>query len=418
LRKEDIRSRITDLIIFAAALVIFSYFFGRLVYCQTIYAGRTDGYRSDIVAYMAYIVEGKDSGYIISYPIFFWLGRLFSKFMSVDYAITWVEVLLNAAAVIITKYFFDKIVFEKYKATDKWYTRMFVSFVTIACFFLSMWWLPRLAPIHLPGKYQVFLGTYSGNPWHNSTYIATRPFAIAAFFSFVSLLDTYEDKFEVKDGVLFGISLLLSTMAKPSFTLLFVSTAGLVMAFRLIKSRFKNFKNTMLLTLCFLPTFADLYYQFFMVFGEGNPNEEHGIGFGWFDVWKVYNEHVLAAIFYANAFALFCILCFLKDVKEDAMYRFSIVLFLVSVLEAGILYEKGERFIDFNFGWGYMHGIFFFELVAAIKLTDRTIKKQKPVLTGLCWVLFLIHLVAGVMYFRGLYYGYDYNTLLPCTWTT
>ncbi len=411
------KEKVTDIAFFLILITVFSYFIWQLVYAQTIYGDRIDGYRSDIGAYMAYMLEGADSGYIISYPLFFWLGRLFNLFMPIDKAITWVQVLLNALSMIFTKYYFDKLVCKDKTENDVLYKHLIVSFITVMCFLLSMWWLPRFGKIALPFKYQAFQGSYSGNPWHNSTYIATRPFAIVAFFSFTSLLDSYEKKIDVKDAIVFTVSLLLTTLAKPSFTFVLVSTAGLVMAFKLIAAKFKNFKSTMLLTLCFVPTFIDLFYQFFMVFGEGNPTEEHGIGFGWFDCWKMFTDNVAAGIFYANAFALICLIWFARDLKKDCLYRFSLLMFIVSVLEAGLLYEKGERFVHFNFCWGYMHGIFFFEVATAIKLLQHTFSKKRcDLLMIVGWTLFLIHLVAGICYFKGMYYGLDYNTMIPCTW--
>ncbi len=411
-------AKLADAGFFLVLTILFSYFLWQLVFCQTVYAENPyEGYRSDIGAYMDYALYGADSGYIISYPLFFGIVRMFMKVFTIDRAITWVVTILNAFALIFTKYYFEKLICREHPENDKWYVHMIVSVLTVSCFLLSMWWLPRFGKITLPFKYQAFRGTFTGNPWHNATYIATRPFAIVSFFSFADLLGSYEKKIDLKDAIVFGISLLLTTMAKPSFTLLLVSGAGLIMAFRLFASGFKNFKNTMLLTLCFIPTFIDMFYQFFMVFGDGNTSGEHGIGFNFFGIWKIYAENVPAAIFYANAMSLVCFIWFIRDIKKDTLYRFTVILFVVSVLEAGLLYEKGPRSVDFNFCWGYMHGIFFFGLVTVIKLLEHILKKKKAdLLTVVGCILFLTHLVAGIAYFKGMYFALDYETMLPCTW--
>lgn len=404
--------RIIDFVFFSALVGIVSFFFWRLVFCQTIYAVREDGYLSDVLAYMQEI-QGIDSGYSFPYPIFFSLGRFLCNFMTVDYAVTWAEILLNVISLYATKYYFEKIIVRE---KDKLYIRLFISVVVISCFYLSMWWLPRFGRFSLPLKYQVFYGTYSGNPWHNATYIATRPFAIISFFSFASLLNNYENKVDLKDAIVFGVSLFLTTMTKPSFTFVLVSTAGLIMAYRLIRSKFSNIKNTLLLTVCFLPTFVALLYQFRDVFGSGNTAEEHGIGFGWFEVWNYFSENIPASIFYANVFSIVCFMWFVFDLKKDGLYRFSIEIFAVSVLEAGLLLEKGDRIHHFNFGWGYMHGIFFLEVVTALKLVQQTISGKKKLLSVIGWIFFAIQLVAGILYFKGVYAGLDYKTLLPVTW--
>ncbi len=413
------KNQIIDLVFFAILVGVMSVFLWRLVIAQTIYSEIDGGYRSDILAYMQEM-QGIDSGYNFPYPLFFSLGSFLNKFFSIDIAIAIAEVSLNALALFAAKYYFDKLLFSDDKFPDKWYVRIIVSLVVMACFMLSMWWLPRFGRIKLPHKDQVYIGTYTGNPWHNATYIATRPFAIVAFFSFIELLKTYEKKIEIKDAIVFSVSLFLTTITKPSFTFVLVSSAGLVMAFRLIRSKFKNIKNSLLAACCFVPTFVALLFQFSNVFGSRGiaaQNGEHGIGFTFFAVWRNYTPHIIEAIIYANAFALVGILIFIKDIKKDVMYRFTLFTFLVSVLEAGLLCEKGYRFKDFNFSWGYMHGIFFFEMVTAIMLLRATFTKSKKwFLLVIAWGLFLIHLVAGVLYFKGVFYGLDYGTLLPDSW--
>ena len=43
-------------------------------------------------------------------------------------------------------------------------------------------------------------------------------------------------------------------------------------------------------------------------------------------------------------------------------------------------------------------------------------KKIKPVFAIICILALLTQVVFGILYFKGLYYGRDYNTLLPYNW--
>ena len=107
----------------------------------------------------------------------------------------------------------------------------------------------------------------------------------------------------------------------------------------------------------------------------------------------------------------------MKNIKKDYLYKFSLIIFAVSVLEAGLLCEKGFRYSHFNFSWGYMHGIFFFALGSlAVLLKNIFEKKIKPVFAIICILALLTQVVFGILYFKGLYYGRDYNTLLPYNW--
>ncbi len=413
--KKIVIGRIIDYIVFALFLFLMTYFFGRLVYAQTLYAGKEGGYTSDIYAYMQEM-QGIDSGYSFPYPLFFGLGKLLNLFMPIEYAITIAEMALNVLAIVITKVYLEKVL-EKSYSNESWYHHILITLFLYFGFVISMWWLPRFGKIHLPLKDQVFYGTYSGNPWHNATYIATRPFAIGAFFALADLIEKEDSEFNWKKGIIFGVFLLLTTLAKPSFTLVCGSTIAVICIIRLIKTRFKYIKNTSCLFICCIPTFIALAFQYLGVFGEANPNDEHGIGLDFFRVWRDANPHVIAAIFYANVFSLVSLIFLIKQNRKLFLYRFAILLFVVSVAEAGLLCEKGFRYPHFNFSWGYMHGIFFFALATIVVLLKNIFEKTiKPVFAIICIIALLSQVIAGVLYFRGLYCGLDYNTLLPYNW--
>lgn len=406
--------RVLDAVLFASLTVALAFFFGQLVYAQALYAGKDGGYFSDIYAYMQEM-QGIDSGYSFPYPVFFLTGKFFNLFFSIEIAVTLAEVLFNSLAILITKYYLEKYFGESVKKALTW-QHLVITVSVFACFLMSMWWLPRFGKITLPFKDQVFYGTYSGNPWHNATYIATRPFAIGAFFSFINLFKD-EEKFDLKKGIVFGIFLFLTTVTKPSFTLVIGTAMVFVCIVRLIRKHFKNIKYIVFLFLCSVPTLIALLLQFGGVFGSGNTAEEHGIGLDFFRVWRSANPHVIAAIFYANVFALVCIPFLIKNIRKDYLYAFTIIIFIVSVLEAGLLCEKGFRYSHFNFCWGYMHGIFFFSLGSiAVLLKSIFEKKIKPVFAVICILALLSQVVFGILYFKGLYYGRDYNTLLPYHW--
>lgn len=407
--KNGIKEWLSDSVVFILLLGLFSTLLGVLAYRQAAWGVYRDDYffRSDVLAYMQEM-QGIDSGYPFPYPVFFKLGALLVHFMPVEAAVVTLEVFFNGLAIIASKYYAEKLIL---KGSDKWYRHIVITLTIFGCFMLSMLWLPKEYGLSLPLKYSVYRGTFTGNPWHNATYIATRPFAVVAFFSFIENLETYEKKLNVRSLIVFGVSLLLTTLTKPSYTFVAVSTAGLIMAYRLIRAKLKNFKNTMWLTLSFIPTFITLLYQFSGVFGSNNEREgEHGIGFFFFDLWKFQNPYIPAAVFYANVFSIVCLVLFWKDLKKDTMYRFALILFLVGFLEAGILYEKGTRMYDFNFSWGYMHGIFFWWLASAVKLVRAGFERARKwyfLIWG--WIAWFAQLVAGSAYLYWLLCGANYE---------
>lgn len=367
----------------------------------------SEPYHSDMKAYILEM-QGLDSGYNFPYPILFKTAAFFHLFTSPELAMALAVMLLNGIAVLITKLALNNLAYQELSerfAGRKWLAGLCVSIVAVGLFFLSMVYPPK--GIYLPGIKFIYLGVFSPNPFHNATYMAARPFAILAFLWYGKLLDTYEQGGRITDYICFSVFLLLATMTKPSFTIVLVGAAGLIMLYRLARGKFKNFKNTVLLGLTFLPTFADLLYQYRGVFVpvEG---QEGGIGFCFGDIWKLYCDNIPLAVGLAVGFPILVLLLNYKEVKKNTLYRFSWQLYLMGFATAFLLYEKGFRTPDFNFSWGYMYGIFFVFFGSVVVLLRATAAKKKPWLLTLQWLAFLWHLTCGLYYFYGIAQGQTY----------
>lgn len=206
------------------------------------------------------------------------------------------------------------------------------------------------------------------------------------------------------DYLLFSLFLLVATMTKPSFTIVLVGTAGLIMLYRLLVNRFRNFKATICLGLCFIPTFVDLLYQFGGVFVP-RDGAEGGIGFTFGGVWRLYCDNIPLAVCLAAGFPLLVLALNYRELKRDVIFRFSWQLFIMSFLMAFILYEKGFREVHFNFIWGYMYGVFFCFAGALLVLLRATARRKHPLLLTAQWLAYLWHVACGLYYFGGLLGG-------------
>lgn len=408
--------RICDYLLFAILLAVYTGVTFYLFYHQAI--GNENWFHSDVKAYILEM-QGIDSGYDFPYPVFFKLGAFLNLFMSPEMAVTVALTLLNSAAAAVLKYYLNK----KFVKEDgliahrivssgsgelgvQILLRTALSLLTLALFLVSM--LFSVTGRHLPGIENRYKGVFSPNPYHNATYMATRPFAIICFFLFADILQSYEKKFSWKKGVVFGLFLLLTTMTKPSFTFVLVGTAGVIMLFRLVRSRFSNFLPTLFLGLMFLPTFCDLLYQFFGVFGP-KEGQETGVGLGWLSAWQYHCGNIPLAVVLGLAFPIAVLFIHHKDLKTDTLYRFSVQIAAMSLAMAMLLYEKGFRLPDMNFSWGYMHGMFFAFIGASIVLLQSTLMKtRKWYVLSLEWLLFLWHLACGLLYFKNSLAGYLY----------
>lgn len=382
-------------------------------------------YHSDMRAYILEM-RGLNTKYNFPYPIFFKFSAFWNLFFPPQTAVALATTILNSLAMLITKWSFDQMFLGRMRKLFpdwKWLAGAIISILSVSLFFVSMVYPPT--GIYLPGIKFNYLGVFTPNPFHNATYMAARPFAILAFLWFVRLLDSYEAGMQtarasgaqteregnagaqLADYLLFGLFLLLTTMTKPSFTLVFVGAAGLIMLYRLIRSKFGNLRQTILLGLTFLPTFVDLLYQYRGVFVP-EEGAEGGIGFCFGRIWGLYCENIPLAVGLAAGFPILVLILNYKELKTNTLYRFSWQIYAMAFAMAFFLYEKGFREPDFNFSWGYMGGIFFAFFGSAAVLLKATAAKKKPILLIAQWAAFGWHLVCGVIYFYGFLQGRMY----------
>lgn len=427
-KTDNGRYNTADWLIFALLLIGYAVLTFTLFYRQTL--GNPGYYHSDMKAYILEM-QGLESGYSFPYPLFFKLGAFFHLFInSPELSIAVAVTLLNSLSPVVMKWSMNRLLFKECglengregiaglsgnaalagSGQKQGRKRLALGgLITVCVFvmlFVSMVFPPR--GIYLPGIKNNYVGVFTPNPHHNATYNATRPFAIAVFFLFPVILDEYEKKINWKHNIIFAVFLLLTTMTKPSFTFVMVPTAGLIMLYRIFKSKFKNFIPSVQLGICFIPTFIALLYQFFGVFVP-TGDEEGGIGFGFAEVWKERCDNIPLAIGLALGFPILVLIFNRKDLKKDTRYRFSWQMMLVSMAELLCMYEKGFRKHDMNFSWGYMHGLFFAFVGAMLVLIRRTWKREgNGWLTAAQWLACGWHLACGIYYFYGIFQGQLY----------
>lgn len=469
--RNQYRNRMIDRLVFAVLLAAVSAVTLTLFHRQTL--GNTGWYHSDMKAYILEM-QGLESKYSFPYPVFFKFAALIHLLADPELSVALATMLLNSLGIVITKLAFNKLALEELEdafrlraglKTKKpegekrdaalgenagrghdlsWLAGILLSLAAVSLFFISMLYPPE--GIYLPGIKHKYLGVFTPNPFHNATYMAARPFAILAFLWYGKLLPVYEKgEGKGRDYILFSVFLLVATMTKPSFTLVMVSTAGLIMLYRMLRGGFRNFVPTIRLGLCFIPTFIDLLYQYRGVFVPGG-GEEGGVGFCFGEVWAQYSGNIPLAVCLAVGFPLAVLVVNWRECRKSSLFCFSWQLFLVSFAEAFFLYEKGFRKYDFNFSWGYMCGIFFCHFgaltvliqatarrlggrehtgaaaasekgrgrlgkagAALEKLTD-TLERGRAgsVLLALQWLAYLWHLVCGIFYFRVIFGGAMY----------
>lgn len=354
---------------------------------------------SDMLAYLL-TIEGIDSGYSYPYPIMFWIAKGFYWIFSVEVSLSITVALLNGLTFLCVK----KVMVSYVGVTSRaWIYDM----LAILILFYSMLFIPNYAFEGIPFRY---VGVFSPNPFHNATILAARPFTIISFFLFVKIYREYKENFSWKRGGVFCIALLIATMTKPSFTIVFCGAMGLVMLYDLIQSKFRLWKESFSLGVMFIPTFIHLAYQYSGVFvGENQKGEETGMGIGYLVAWGEICRNVPLAIFLGNGFPII-VLCFhRKDFVQNTMYRLAWYVYGMGLLMFMFLYEKGFRVFHMNFSWGYMAGMFILLVASVLVLLKETRNRVSNVWALLIqWGIFIVHIMCGIFYFITILRGDSY----------
>ncbi len=407
-QKSDLYVKILYIVIFAALFLIFGYANKILFFRQSHWYEYIEGerikYYSDINMYID-LAQGKEVDYAYTYPLYFKFSRLLMIFCDANNAVALAVLILNMLCVPVLTVFFWKSVGK----TDNILYKIAALGLPYMMLLSSMLWMPGgNVPYGIEHRY---LGVFTPNPWHNQTYFAARPFTIIAFLFFLRMICHYEEKADVRDYIIFSVTLLLATMTKPSFTIVLGSAALMFMLVRLVFHRFKTIKNTFFFGLTFIPTIINLCIQYSGIFGNNREDAEEGIRFAVLEIWSHYSKNISLSLALALAFPIIVLLFNLRAFIENRPYRFAWEFLLAGTLEFMFLKETGERSGHANFCWGYMYGIFFIFLISAGLLVRNTAEKKNRIpALAIQWAVLFSHVICGCIYFVYLLKGGNYSS--------
>ena len=161
---------------FVICLLAYSVLMLSLFYKQTC-SHNGEWFQSDMEAYLLTML-GQESGFDFPYPVYFTVGKFFLLFTDVEWAGALATMLLNSLSPIVLAYYLQKSLQKYYdKLACKEWMGILTTVITFSVFFISMLFAPE--GVYLPGMTHKYLGVFSPNPYHNATYMATRPFTIA-----------------------------------------------------------------------------------------------------------------------------------------------------------------------------------------------------------------------------------------------
>ena len=365
-------------------------------------------FRSDMPDYVNK-VRGITGDYEFPYPLFFTLSKGIALVAGAPLGVAITTALLNALGLWVTRYYMGALVqgeegfgihTEAWSKGQKFALELAVTLLGFALFLLGNLYSPKNTAFFGFDYAYRCMGIYTPNPFWNATYLATRPFAVVCFFEAARILKSYREYFSWKESLPFAVSLFLTTITKPSYTMVLVPLMGVILFTDIVRSRGKSFQNAFCLCVTMIPTGLDLLYQFFGVFrGTNVKGEETGIGLAFAKVWSNYSKNIPLSIVMGMALTIGVAVLNWRKLKECFLYRFAWYNYLVATGMFLCLYEKGFRMLHANFSWGYMHGMFFVFLLTLLLVLQNTVawyRSWKIILLPAEWGVLLYHLVCGV----------------------
>lgn len=417
--KEDSTA---DKVVFVILLLVYT---GTMLYLFVMQCYEVPDFVSDMPDYVNK-VRGMQGNYEFPYPLFFTMAKLLALLWEPPMAVAITTAVLNSLGLWIVRVYMGHGIKSLLPEAETWGERgkgrrlildLSVTFLSFALFLLGNLYSPKNTAFFGFDYAYRCMGIYTPNPIWNATYLATRAFAAVCFFEGCRMLGLVEKLWKERvslgggnntswkglapwrECIPFAVSLFLTTITKPSFTLVIVPAMGMLLLLQLARSRGKSFPYAFGLCVFMIPTGLDLLYQFFGVFtGTNVMGEETGIGFAFAKVWGNYSKNIGLSIFMGMALPIGVLILNAKELLKNSYYRFAWTIYLVSTLMFLCLYEKGFRMLHANFSWGYMHGMFFVYLITLLLLLKNTIqwwKSYKVVFVLAEWGVFLYHLACG-----------------------
>lgn len=290
--------------------------------------------------------------------------------------------LLDLLGVLVTAYFF--------KYIDKQDTSDFVVLVEAIA-------LNIVLNCAMPGVASMYL---NGNMWGNITYTAMKPFAFFTFFLFTEMRMKEYCKSFSRNYIMFVIFLTITTGLKPNFTISIMPLIGISVIYDFCKKRIP-FKKALLLAMAFLPSFYIMYKQYRILFqGQGAGGTVFMPGY----VLGLMSDYVVIMILLSVLFPLVVTIYNIKTIHKDIFSKSVLYLWLINFGIIFLFGENGYRQNHGNFLWGSYFATFLW-FVDAYRWYWKNVleckkdkSKKKIIMAIFLTIIFLLHLVSGIVY--------------------
>lgn len=257
-----------------------------------------------------------------------------------------------------------------------------------------------------------YLGQFSPNPFHNPTHMAVKGIGMITAMAGIDIIRKLKDEktiFFCKGRglyVIFSISLLVSTLAKPTFMYMLLPSGAAYMIGYLIYSLVKRNKKAaptliaiLNITVASIPSLVLLLLEYlaFYKWGDQYPSE---VVFGNFlSVWHMFSNDVPTSVLLAMCFVIWMVITNPKFFFGTTEGLLSLICYIVGTFEFAFISEAGDKASAANFAWCMMAGMTVIYATSVAKLIINTAQKNDKKLHNIyiliSWILLLMHVYSG-----------------------
>jgi hypothetical protein len=260
--------------------------------------------------------------------------------------------------------------------------------------------LMLMQPILKPGGPYVYqIGYFWAEPYHNPTYTALQPLALASAVSAVAFLTNPHSKLRWIAGAAAWTA--AGTLAKPNFVICLVPAVIAAGAFRLWKKQPVDWKGVAFGLL--LPATVILLMQFYISYSGTGPQGTYHNGIE-FAPLKAFRSHSIrylpVKLLLSVAFPVGVYVLYWRSAVRDFRLNFSFLLFAFGAGYSLVLAEK-QNWQHLNFVWCAYIGLFILFVFSATflcrEMQTASWKGVGILRHGVAIALFLLHVHSGLM---------------------
>lgn len=320
--------------------------------------------------------------HILSYPLYHVFVAFASLLLRIDIHTAMAIVLTAANVGMITLVRYGMLYITK---TEDARYRYLID--VISC--TSTVFVNAVSPLN---EYRYYARQGAANPVHNPTIMMVKPFGILALVVFCQLLKNHKkQQYEIKQYILFSVTLTIGCIAKPSLLMVILPAMGVNVLKEVIWDRTLKLAIYMFLSVCPSLIMLVVQYLFVNAYSEELATKIVVGGFSGFTI----PEIILCSL---TSFPVVFLAFSRRAFKEETAYQTAILTLAAGWLQMFFLTQGDSG----NYGWGYFIGI---QMATVVSIAYSIKYNYHPIRKVIIWLVYAYQVLCGFSYIDTAYHN-------------